>query len=152
MKHTSATSERLYRVRIICYPDGALKECPFEGTVIDPAWQPAGWEPDEQYVADLKTTRFVWPSTKHMYWTKQAALGRAALVEKYGATAVVERTPPIQWELYTEPEPLFTEAKADARPSVRDRLYAYRDEDSREVLAEKARRVRELMERWNEES
>lgn len=123
MKHTSLTSDRLYRVRVVAYPEGATYENAYGQTVIDSRWSPPGWEPTAYYVESAGTFRFYWPSTQRMYWTLKAAKERAALMENYGATVVIEKTQPVQWERHTEPEPLLTAAKrVSAVDQLRERL------------------------------
>ena len=148
MKHTSRTSDRLYRVSIVRYPEGALIPDPHGGYILDRDWKPEGWEASAEYVDATGTSRFIWPSDQRMWWTHKTAKQYAALFERHGAIVEVERTQPIQWETYVEPKKLQYGSKSEGGPSLRERLFACRDEESREVLSERGRRVRELLERW----
>ncbi len=92
----------LYRVVITRYPDGALFYYDADGETfgdVDPAWEPEGWNPDEEWVAQYGR-EFFWPSTKREYRSEKAAKSRAKLIEHFGATAKVVRSSLITW-----PEP-----------------------------------------------
>lgn len=99
------SGDYLYRVRVTRYPDGAFEpigpidpEFP-EDAIWDavPGWAPPGWRPRDNYVEIMGTAEFVWPVTNKVYGSQSTAKKRAALLESYGATAVVERSSRIVW-------------------------------------------------------
>ncbi|SEE20916.1 hypothetical protein SAMN04489740_0886 [Arthrobacter alpinus] len=89
---------RLYRVHITSYPAGSWAKYEFpDGTGCDPtlstSWTPEGWDSDPRSKdRDGNTGDFWWPSTSRTYASRSAAQERAALVESYGATAIVLET------------------------------------------------------------
>ena len=129
MKHTSRTSDRLYRINIVRYPEGALIPDPHGGYILDRDWAPEGWKASPDYINATGTSKFVWPSDQRMWWTLKTAKQYAALFERHGAIVEIERTQPILWETYVETKKLRYGSKAEAGPSIRDRLFAFRDED-----------------------
>jgi hypothetical protein len=62
-----------------------------------PGWRPPGWRPVGEYTRILGTEEFVWPVTNKVYGSQTTAKKRAALLESFGATAVVERSSRITW-------------------------------------------------------
>lgn len=96
-------ANRLYRVHIVDYPDGAIVHLNNPGTcepgdwMLMPGWAPPGWEPDVDYVSRQGTTEFRWPSTRRWYRSRSAALRRARLIESYGAKTTIEESEPVQW-------------------------------------------------------
>ncbi|MCT7365622.1 hypothetical protein A7G45_22415 [Mycolicibacterium llatzerense] len=89
----------LYRVVITKYPDGALFYYDDDGETfgdVDPDWEPEGWDPDEEWVAQYGRN-FFWPSTKREYRSEKSAKSRAKLIEHFGATAEVIRSSLITW-------------------------------------------------------
>lgn len=96
---------KLYKVEITAYPSGSMIEDDndFTGDFMhpDPAWTPEGWLDNdlarEQWVERHGDTRFFWPSTNRLYQSRSGARDRAALIEAYGATAVVIESEPIVW-------------------------------------------------------
>lgn len=93
------SGEYLYRVRVTSYPEGAF-ECIDADTdtwIPTPGWQPPGWRPVGNYTEIMGTHEFVWPVTNKVYASRTAAKKRAALLESYGATAIVERSNRIVW-------------------------------------------------------
>ena len=154
MKHTSTTSDRLYRINIVRYPEGALIPDPHGGYVLDRDWKPEGWKASPEYIEAVGTRRFVWPSDQRMWWTLKTAKEYAALFESYGAIVEIERTQPIHWDTYVDPQKLQYGSKSEVRPSIRERLMAQpapkATQKSREELTEGGRRVRDFLERWNE--
>lgn len=95
-------TKRIYRVRITDYP-ASMKEwennpdnIDEDGTYYFP-WAPEGWEPDAAYLRMHPDGLFRWPSTRHLYRSRSAALDRAHLIEFYGATCVVESAD-LRWE------------------------------------------------------
>lgn len=89
---------RLYRVHITNYPAGSWATLGFpDGTDSEPtlrsSWKPEGWENDPRSRdKDGNTGDFWWPSTSRTYASRSAAMERAALIESYGATAVILET------------------------------------------------------------
>ncbi|AIX99793.1 hypothetical protein ART_0195 [Arthrobacter sp. PAMC 25486] len=89
---------RLYRVHITTYPAGSWAQYGFpDGTDCTPtlrtSWKPEGWESDPRSTdRDGNTADFWWPSTSRTYASRSAAQERAALIESYGATALVLET------------------------------------------------------------
>lgn len=89
---------RLYRVHITSYPAGSWGQFRFpDGEVWDPtlraSWKPEGWGDDPRSKGnDGNASDFWWPSTNRSYPSRSAAQERAALIESYGATAVVLET------------------------------------------------------------
>lgn len=90
--------DRIYRVQITAYPraacailDEPLEYIGIEVDVTPPIdgkigylcddFQPDNWNEDRG--------QFYWPSTKHLYRSRSAALRRKQLIESYGATAVL---------------------------------------------------------------
>ena len=88
-------TKRIYRVRITDYP-AAMKERGNDYTTLS-TWAPEGWEPDAAYLRTYPDGLFRWPSTRHLYRSRSAALDRAHLIEFYGATCVVESAD-LKWE------------------------------------------------------
>lgn len=92
--------ERLYRVRVDAYPDGAFYQ---PNPEVDdyweptPGWTPPGWRPEGRYVEIMGTSEFVWPVTNKVYQSRSTAKKRAGLLERYGATVKVERSSRIAW-------------------------------------------------------
>ncbi|WP_427017816.1 hypothetical protein ACQCSX_04175 [Pseudarthrobacter sp. P1] len=90
--------ERLYRVQITEYPEAAwgrykLPNGELSDLYLRTSWQPAGWESMENARdRDGNPREFWWPSTSRTYASRSAAVERAALIESYGATAVVLET------------------------------------------------------------
>ena len=89
----------LYRVQVTSYPEGAFTCIDAEGDLWEPTpgWAPPGWRPEGNYTRIMGTSEFVWPVTNHVYGSRTTAKNRAALLERYGATAVVERSSRIVW-------------------------------------------------------
>jgi hypothetical protein len=94
------TVEYLWRVRVTSYPEGAFTP-EVEGDdgwhVPTPGWSPPGWSPDEGYVEILGTTEFIWPVTNRSYGSRSTAKKRADLLQRYGATVVIERSERVMW-------------------------------------------------------
>ncbi|MDY3678142.1 MAG: hypothetical protein SO046_02845 [Actinomyces urogenitalis] len=88
-------TKRIYRVRITDYP-ASMKERGNDYTTLS-TWAPDGWEPDAAYLRMHPDGLFRWPSTRHLYRSRSAALDRAHLIEFYGATCVVESAD-LKWE------------------------------------------------------
>lgn len=88
-------TKRIYRVRITDYP-ASMKERGNDYTTLS-TWAPEGWEPDAAYLRTYPDGLFRWPSTRHLYRSRSAALDRAHLIEFYGATCVVESAD-LKWE------------------------------------------------------
>lgn len=94
------TPQRLYRVRVLAYPDGAFHQPNPEDddwSEPTPGWSPPGWRPEGRYVEILGTSEFVWPVTNKTYHSRSTAKKRAELLESYGASAIVERSDHITW-------------------------------------------------------
>jgi hypothetical protein len=95
------TVEYLWRVRVTSYPEGALTPNPNAGyedwCVPTPGWHPPGWQPEGNYVEILGTTDFIWPVTNKSYGSRSTAKKRADLLERYGATVVIERSDRVAW-------------------------------------------------------
>lgn len=90
--------KRLYRVHITTYPAGSWAPFGFpDGTDCTPtlrsSWKPEGWESNPLSTdRDGNPVDFHWPSISRTYASRSAAQERAALIESYGATAVVLET------------------------------------------------------------
>jgi hypothetical protein len=93
------SGDYLYRVRVTSYPQGSYEAVDPEGEYWEPVpgWSPPGWRPVGQYVEIMGTSEFVWPVTNKVYGSQTTAKKRAALLESYGATALVERSSRITW-------------------------------------------------------
>ena len=93
------SGEYLYRVRVIRYPDGAFECIDTSADIWEPVpgWRPPGWRPVGNYTQIMGTDEFVWPVTNKVYASPTTARKRVALLESYGATAVVERSSRIVW-------------------------------------------------------
>lgn len=92
-------SDYLYRVRVTEYPEGAFEpEYPGSDDMVPvPGWAPPGWQPEGRYIQILGTKDFIWPVTNKEYRSRSTARKRADLLERYGATVVVERSSRITW-------------------------------------------------------
>lgn len=88
-------TKRIYRVRITDYP-ASMKKRGNDYTTLS-TWAPDGWEPNAAYLRTYPDGLFRWPSTRHLYRSRSAALDRAHLIERYGATCVVESAD-LKWE------------------------------------------------------
>lgn len=90
--------ERIYKVQIVAYPRAACAILPepdeYIGAEVDVTppivgkigylcddFQPDNWNEDRG--------QFYWPSTKHLYRSRSAAMRRKQLIESYGAAAVL---------------------------------------------------------------
>lgn len=104
----SAKPFYLYRARVVAYPDGSHRGHTWLGEewpVPNENWAPPGWEPSSEYIDRFGTTLFIWPKSGHEYKSRSGAKKRAALLESYGATVVIERSTRITWpEREREPE------------------------------------------------
>jgi hypothetical protein len=90
----------LYRVRVLSYPKGSHRAHQWPGEdwpVPDENWSPPGWNPSPEYEVQFGTRRFIWPKSDSTYKSRSSAKKRAALLEYYGARAVVERSSRITW-------------------------------------------------------
>lgn len=94
--------EYVYSLDVI-YPPGAI--IPTQRGVgfpvvwqFNPDWKPDGWVPDEDYIAQFGTVRFIWPKVRRIYASRSSAVTRADLLEHYGATVRVLRSQRIDWE------------------------------------------------------
>lgn len=92
----------LYRVRIIEYPEDALKRDEFDPdySYPDPDWKPEGWAPDAEWIERFGRDtgdQFFWPSTRKEWKSRGPAVARKALIEFYGAKAIVQRSAEIVW-------------------------------------------------------
>lgn len=93
-----AARGRLYRVHITSYPAGSWAQFGFtDGTDCTPtlrsSWKPECWESSPlSKDKDGNPVEFYWPSTNRTYASRSSATERAALIESYGATAVVLET------------------------------------------------------------
>lgn len=94
-------SDYLYRVVVTKMPEGShWEEELADGTLIGgpvEGWAPAGWKPEGNYVEIMGTTEFVWPVTNKEYKSRSTANKRAALLRRYGAECVVQRSSRITW-------------------------------------------------------
>lgn len=96
---------KLYKVEITAYPAGSMiaDDNDFTGDFMspDPQWAPSGWLENEvqreEWLSRHGDTRFFWPSTARLYQSRSGARDRAALIEAYGATAVVIESEEIVW-------------------------------------------------------
>lgn len=94
--------EHVYALDVI-YPPGSIvyrplmDGCPAEWW-FNPDWKPTGWVPDDDYIAEFGTVKFVWPKARRIYVSRTAAQRRARLLESYGATVRILRSPCIEWE------------------------------------------------------
>lgn len=61
-------------------------------------WQPAGWDPDSDYIERFQTERFIWPAVRRFYLSRSAAVDRALLLEFYGAKVRLFRSLPLRFE------------------------------------------------------
>lgn len=75
-------------------------------------WEPEGWEADEEYIHRYGTDEFFWPKVERVYRTRDTAVRRAQLLEKYGATVHLLRSKPLEWEERTFPGKLQQATKA----------------------------------------
>lgn len=74
-------NERLYKVMITDYP------------AVTYEWEPEGWaENPDSRDRDGNFREFSWPAAGKVYKSRSSATDRAALIESYGATAVVMET------------------------------------------------------------
>ncbi|WP_280320178.1 hypothetical protein [Nocardia wallacei] len=94
-------SQFLYRVQIVEYPEGALitdENDPRCGEP-DPDWKPEGWDPEEYWIDThgRGSANFFWPSTYKEWRSRGPAVARKALIESYGAKAIVQRSAEIVW-------------------------------------------------------
>lgn len=90
------------------YPEGAQDD---DGRFVDD-WEPEGWDPSPQYVEQYRTREFYWPKIERIYRTRDAAVRRAQLLERYGATVHLLRSRPLAWEERAFPGVLSRAAKA----------------------------------------
>lgn len=93
------SGDYLYRVRITSFPEGSHEIAEWDGDTLVPVdgWRPPGWRPEGRYVEIMGTDEFVWPVTNQVYGSQSTAKKRAALLESFGATAIVERSSRITW-------------------------------------------------------
>lgn len=86
-------TSRIYKVAIVAYPASWEEHERWEeevpGLDVVMPWAPDGWEPDARYLEIFPDGIFRWPKTSHLYRSRSAAVARAALIESYGATAIV---------------------------------------------------------------
>lgn len=90
--------EFVWSVRVTAMPEGSIRE---DGS-FDPAWAPENWTEE---MASLKRagimrpeeTDFFWPVMDKVYMARSTAKKRAELLERYGATASIVRSP-LKWE------------------------------------------------------
>jgi hypothetical protein len=82
----------------VTYPEDAHWENPWVGRDLNPDWEPANWAPDEEYVAQFKTERFIWPAVRRFYLSRSSAVDRAKLLEFYGCKVRLLRSKPIEFE------------------------------------------------------
>ncbi|WP_172121451.1 hypothetical protein [Actinomyces faecalis] len=120
-------TKRIYRVRITDYPV-SMKEWENDPDNQFP-WEPEGWEPDADYLRTYPDGFFRWPSTRRLYRSRSGALGRAHLIQSYGATCVVEYAD-LEWE--------EIDAAVRRRAADRDRARAERLEAQASALRERA--------------
>lgn len=82
----------------VTYPEGSYREHPLFGQLMDCSWQPPGWEPDEDYISQFGTGRFVWPAVRRFYLSRSSAVKRANLLESYGARVRLMRSQALEFE------------------------------------------------------
>jgi hypothetical protein len=80
------------------YPDGAYYENEWMGRILSPTWQPDNWIADDEYVSRFGTEQFIWPSVRRFYLSRSSAVGRANLLEYYGARVRLLRSQPLAFE------------------------------------------------------
>lgn len=95
-------SDYLYRVQIVSFPEGAMKPSRQNPNFSypDPTWEPAGWDPDEEWVERFGRDtgrQFFWPKTDRVYQSRSSAAKLRQLVESYGAKAIIQRSSRILW-------------------------------------------------------
>ena len=79
------------------YPAEAYYEHPFMGRILDPAWAPANWEANDEYVSRFGSEQFVWPLVRRFYLSRSTAVNRANLLESYGARVRLLRSQPLEF-------------------------------------------------------
>lgn len=104
----------VWAVQVTAMPEGSVLE---DGS-FNPGWQPENWGEER---ASLKRagimrpeeTDFFWPAMDKIYMSRSTAKKRVQLLERYGATASVVRSP-LRWET-TDGEPVDVYAHFDDR-------------------------------------
>ncbi|GAB3251800.1 hypothetical protein [Kineosporia babensis] len=88
---------RVYRLKVT-YPEmpapGWVESELFEG------WEPEGWEADPRNFEGEQA--FYWPPVRN-FLSLNGARWRADLIEKYGATVVIEASEPVVWATESGP-------------------------------------------------
>lgn len=90
----------LYRLHVVAYPEGSHRPHAWLGEewpVPVESWAPPNWSPDDEYLQQFKTSRFIWPKVDRVYRSQSSAKSRAKLLQFYGATVLVERSSRITW-------------------------------------------------------
>ncbi len=92
----------LYRVQIVEYPKGALKQSSYDPDhwYVDLDWQPEGWAPDEEWIERFgrdTAAQFFWPSTYKEWRSRSSAMKRKRLIESFGAKCIIQRSAEIVW-------------------------------------------------------
>lgn len=88
----------VWTIRVTSMPEGSVLD---DGS-FNPAWEPEGWGEE---MASLKRagimrpeeTDFFWPAMDKVWMSRSTATKRVKLLERYGATAEVVRSP-LSWE------------------------------------------------------
>ena len=80
------------------YPAEAYYEHPYMGRTLDPSWEPANWEADDEYQDRFGTEQFIWPSVRRYYLSRSSAVDRANLLEYYGARVRLMRSQAMEFE------------------------------------------------------
>ncbi|MFC9768875.1 hypothetical protein [Rhodococcus jostii] len=86
---------------VVDYPPGAVHpdDAPaYLAGGLRSDWAPPGWDPDEEYLERFKTDRFIWPVVRKYYLSRSSAVGRALLLEYYGAKVRLLRSMPLKFE------------------------------------------------------
>ena len=82
----------------VAYPESAYHDHEWMGHQLNPDWEPRNWTPSEEYIAQFKTERFIWPAVRRFYLSRSSAVDRANLLEFYGCKVQLLRSRPIEFE------------------------------------------------------
>lgn len=97
------------------YPDAAYRQDERDRELfgdLDPNWKPEDWNPDEDYLERYGDDDFRWPKVERIYRSRDAAVRRAQLLERYGAIVKLLRSAPLTFEERTFPGVLQRASKA----------------------------------------
>lgn len=90
----------LYRARVVSYPEGSHTSHKWLGEdwpVPVEGWAPPGWTATDEYIDRMGTDEFLWPVSGKHFKNRETVKRRVALLESFGATAVLERSNRIVW-------------------------------------------------------